>query len=120
MSIETDIKTVLDGYANLTAIVQTRTYVVSLPQNPTYPNVVLSYRREIENHLTGESDLEHVICQMDIRASTYSVTRSIAIQLKAAMASSTTFQSVCLSDDDVPYEDIVEYFRTVVRFSVWQ
>lgn len=120
MSIETDIKTILDGYAGLSSLVGSRNYIVKLPQNPVYPNTVLSYNREIENHLTGESSLEHVILQVDIRDEDYSDVRAVAVQVKAAMAAATNVKSLCLTDDDLPHEDEVKTYRTVLRFSVWQ
>jgi hypothetical protein len=120
VSIETDIKTILDGYSGLTALVSTRIYVVKLPQLPTYPNVVLSYNREIENTLSGESSLEHLIMQVDVRDTSYSSVRSIVIQVKAAMAAATNLTSICITDEDLPYEDGVETYRTALRFSIWQ
>ena len=120
MSIETDIKTVLDNYAGLSALVSTRNYIVKSPQNPTAPYNVLSYNREIQNTLSGESSIEHVELQVDIRATTYAVTRSVAIQVKAALAAATTVTAICLTDEDLNFEDDVSTYRTVLRFSVWQ
>lgn len=120
MSIETDIKTVLDGYSGLSSLVSSRNYIVKSPQNPTTPYNVLSYNRTIENTLSGESSIEHVELQIDIRAGTYAETRSVAIQVKAAMAAATTVTSICLTDEDLNFEDDVTTYRTVVRFSVWQ
>lgn len=120
MSIETDIKTILDGYAGLSNLISTRNYIVKAPQNPTLPNNVISYNRDIINTVDGESGLEHVEIQIDTRALTYAETRSVAIQVKAAMAAATNIKSICLVDDDLPYEDGVDNYRTVLRFSVWQ
>lgn len=120
MSVETDVMTTLDNYANLLALVSTRNYIVRMPQNPTYPCNVLSFERDIQNNTSSESGLTHSECQVDVYASTYSETRSIVTQLKAAMAASSTFKSVCITDFDLPYEDTIEYYRTAVRFSIWQ
>lgn len=120
MSIETDIKTILDNYSGLSSLVSTRNYIVKSPQNPTAPYNVLSYNRFIDNHLSGESSLEHIELQVDIRAATYAETRSVAVQVKAAMAAATTVTSICLTDDDLNFEDDVSTYRTVLRFSVWQ
>lgn len=120
MTVETDIMTVLDNYAGLTALVSTRNYIVRMPQDPTYPCTVLSYEREIENHVEGESGLTHSELQADIYAETYSAMRNIVVEFKAAMDSGSTFKSICLTDYDLPYEDTIEYYRTVLRFSVWQ
>jgi len=120
MSVETDVMSTLDNYANLSALVSSRNYIVQLPQNPTYPCNVLSFERDIENDVEGESGLTHSECQVDVYASTYSAVRGVVVQLKAAMAAASTFRSVCLTDYDLPYEDNIEYYRTAVRFSIWQ
>jgi len=120
MSLETDIKTELDGYSGLSNLVSTRNYIVKSPQNPTLPYNVLTYNREIINTLSGESSIEHAELQIDIRAATYAVTRSVAIQVKAAMAAATGFTSTCITDEDLNFEDDVTTYRTVLRFSVWQ
>lgn len=120
MSIETDVFTVLDNYAGLTALVSARNYIVKLPQNPTYPNTVVSFDRTIENTLSGETSLEHSELQIDCRATTYSEVRAVVIQVKAAMAASTTYQSICLTDDDLNFDDEIDTYRTVLRFSIWQ
>lgn len=120
MSIETDIKTILDDYSALSSLVSTRNYIIKSPQNPATPYNVLSYNREIQNNVSGESSLEKVELQVDVRADTYAETRSVAIQVKAAMAAATTVQSYCITDEDVNFEDQVDTYRTVLRFSVWQ
>ena len=110
----------LDTYAGLTALIDDRNYIVKLPQQPTYPNTVLSYSRDIINNLSGESSLEHAEIQIDCRALTYANVRAVVIQIKAALSSATAFKSLCILDEDLNFDDDIETYRTTLRFSVWQ
>lgn len=120
MSIETDLLTILDGYAGLSALVSSRNYVINLPQQPDYPNTVSSFDRDIINNLSGESGIEHIELQVDCRDETYSGARAVAIQVKAAIAAATNIKSLCIVDEDMPYDIDIDVYRVVLRFSCWQ
>lgn len=120
MSLETDVIAALDNDATLAALVSNRNYIVKLPQQPTYPNNVISFYRIIENNLQGETSLEHAEMQVDCRANTYAEARAVSEAVGAALAAATNFQTIGISEDDFAYDDDIETYRIVMRFSIWQ
>jgi hypothetical protein len=120
MTIEADIKTTLDNYAGLFALVGTRNYASHLPQKVTYPCV--SYFRISSNpvnHLNGRSVRHNAFFQFDVRGSTYASMRAAVKQLIAALESATLFEAILQDDNDSPFETSIETFRSVVDFSIW-
>ena len=121
MSTEQSVMTVLNAHVGLTALVSSRFWPLKLRQNAAYPNIVYQVERDIINTLSGESSIKHEDYQFDVRGETYDETRAAVIQLRAAMdQGSNNFKAICELDEDVQFEDAVQTFRTVVRYSVWQ
>lgn len=120
MSIEATIKTVLDGYAGLTALVSTRIYSMQLPQQPTYPNIMFSRTStNPQNTLNGLNALNNVRMTFEVRGSTALAVRNVITQLKAAILTSTSFKSLYIDEFHIPYENEINIFRVDVDFSIW-
>jgi hypothetical protein len=120
MTIETDIKTVLDNDVTLAAQVGSRNYWAALAQEPTYPNTVTNrIDTEFSNTLLTRNTLTAGIFRADIRAETYADARTVANLVIAAMEAATTFTALVVSDNDVPYEFSVGTYRVSIDFSVW-
>lgn len=119
MSVSGDIKTTLDNYSGLSALVSTRNYAVSLPQSPTYPNTVFTrISTSPTTILSGRSTTTNFRFQFDCRAETQAGARSVADNVIAAL-DAATYKTVLLDDQDFPYEDDVKTFRIVLDFSIW-
>ena len=120
MTIEADIQTTLDNYAGLSAFVSDRNYSVRLPQQPTYPNTVISRNStEPSLTLTTRNIRTQALFSVDVRAETYNEARQVATQVIAAMEAATLFTALWRADADVPYEDDVETYRIAIDFSIW-
>ena len=120
MTVEADIKTVLDAYGSLDSLVSSRNYISGLPQNPTYPNTV-SYRVSTEPHNTlgTRNSRTNARFQIECRASTAKLADEVAIQVIAAMEAATTFIALYLDKSILPYEPAIQNYRVNLEFSVW-
>lgn len=119
MTIESDIKSALDGYAGLSTLVGSRNYFIRLPQEPTYPNTVTN--RVVSNPLNaldGRNEKQNARFRIDARGETYDSARDVAAQVIAAMEAAS-FTAVLIDDSDFPYEPEVKTYRVVLDFSVW-
>ncbi len=117
MSVETSLQTALDNYAGLIALVGTRNYALRIPQNPTYPNTVYHIvSKPPINTLQGTDTKEYAMVQIDVRDTTYSGTKAVVTQVKAAVA---TLKSTVQAEEDIPYEDVIETYRIMLRFLIW-
>lgn len=124
MSIESDIKTQLDGYSGLSSLISTRSYAVRMNSKPTYPNIVYSrIETEFSNTLTGRNALTNARFQFEVRAKTYTTMHNVIDQLINAMEAADFhadgFTALVESQEEVPFEDDVKVYRTDVDFSVW-
>lgn len=120
MTIESDIITTLDGYANLTALVSTRNYTRTLPQNPTYPNTVSTVVNTTPGNLVnGRDALTNYLVQIDVRASSVSSLSAVSRQVIAAMEAAAVFSAYWENMSDMPYIDGVDTHRRILDFSIW-
>ena len=119
MSVGGDLKSTLDAYGGLSALVSSRNYAVSLPQSPTYPNVVFTRISTTPSTiLEGRSLTTNFRYQFDCRATTQAGARSVADQVIAAL-DAAAFTAVLVDDQDFPYEQDINSFRIVLDFSIW-
>ena len=119
MTIETDIKTVLDNYAGLSALVGSRNYWGRMPQQPTYPNTVFHRYTNPVNSLSGTNAKMNSRVQVDVRSSTMTNARAVAAQVKLALESATTFKALFLGDEDIEFNPDVKTNRVSMDFSIW-
>lgn len=124
MIIEDAIQYHLTNYAGLSALVGTRIYYVTAPQNVATPYIVFFRVSSVpEYSLAGHSNLINARFQFDIYADTYYETRLIAAQIQLAIqdkcnevigGSGGVTVSVQQENEQDLYEDIyhciVEYF----------
>jgi len=120
MTIQTDILTTLNNFSGLSALVSSRNYAVNLPQNPIYPNTVfMRISSNPSNSLTGRNKLSNARYQFDIRDNTYNASLLTATQLILALESSSLFDAIYLTDNDIPKEIQTETYRVSIDFSIW-
>lgn len=120
MTVESDIKSALDDYAGLSALVGSRNYFIRLPDQPTYPNTVINRITSTpQTTLSGRNAKQQARFQIDCRGTTYESARNVAAQVVSAMEAATAFTAVLLDDSDFPYEPEVLTYRVVLEFSVW-
>lgn len=120
MTVEADIFTQLSGYSNLTSLVSTRIYYNTLPQNPTYPNVVFSrVTTQPSNTLGTRNNRTQARFQFDCRATSDKSADEVAIQVIAGMEAATTFKSLYIDKSAFPYEPGIQGHRVNVDMSVW-
>ena len=120
MTVEANIKTTLDGYSALSALVSSRNYAINLPQNPTYPNSV--YSRTTTDPLTslsGANVKRKATFQIDVRGSTYASAVAVTAEVINAMKAATLFTAIWTDSNDVPYEDDTTTYRIAIDFSIW-
>ena len=120
MSVGGDIKTTLDAYGALSALVSARNYGNVLPQNPTWPNTVFARISTTPTiTLGGRNAKTNYRYQVDCRATTKAGAQAVADQVIAALEAATLFTVVLLDDRDWPYDPDVETHRIVLQFSIW-
>lgn len=119
MTIETDIKAALDAHSGLSAIISARTYASRFPQNPTLPAV--SYYINANNAINtmDSKHKDNKLIRFDIIGSSYSSIRQVAVQLKDAMETASTYKSVFLNENDLDFDIDQGIYRTVLEFSTW-
>lgn len=118
--IEERIFTRLSGNAGLSALVGSRIYGGTLPQNVTLPAIIYFLVNDKPlNSLSGENARKNGRYQFDIYAQTYRETKLIKAALLAAMAPyGTDFKAVRIDGSD-RYEKDVELHRLGVDYSIW-
>lgn len=87
MSVESDIYTRLSAYAGIIALVSAKIYPLTLPQDVALP--ALSYFKvsDVPEHAMGlDADIKTIRIQVDCWADTYSVAKSLEVQVKAALS----------------------------------
>ena len=86
MEFNTALYNYLSGYAGIAALVSTRIYPDTLPQNPTYPAIVYeqSGEEEVETLHTPTQNLIAPIYQFDLMGSSRASADAVAKQLRLA------------------------------------
>jgi len=118
MSLETKLYSLLSADEGVLALVSTRIYPLTAPQEAEMPFVV--YTRVSSNRLyslTGYSNLEYPRMQVDCYGVTYSEMKLLSEAVIAALRSSTTFGT----EQDDPQEMFEEdgTFRVSIDFAIW-
>jgi hypothetical protein len=92
---------------------------VLLPQNCTLPAITYQRISSSDQHvLDGRSSMENARIQIDVMATTYAVTKSLASLVVTAMEGASTFSGLMMTDLDM-WEDEAECYRVSMDFSVW-
>lgn len=124
MSVETVLKTRLDGYAGLSALIATRVYPNVLPQNVTLP--AISYRRVTAERISAmgsDSGVVRARFQFDVWAVSYADARAVTEQLRGALqrwrnASGTVIQDTFFLNEIDLYEDETRVHHVAVDFEI--
>lgn len=86
-NIDEALYTYLTNHAGLKNLIGTRVYPEEAPQSATLPHVVVIKISDMKDHfLSGVSPLERPIYQFSAIATTKSVAKSVAVQLKSALS----------------------------------
>ena len=87
MNIEEAFTAYLLAHPGLVALISGRFFPEELPQGTAYPAVVVIKISDVKDHtLTGQSELERPIYQFTALASTKSIAKAVAVQLKSALS----------------------------------
>jgi hypothetical protein len=88
-------------------------------QGDVLPAITYQRISSSEQHvLEGRSTIENARIQLDVMATTYAATKSLAALVVTAMEGASTFSGLMISDQDL-YEDDAECYRVSMDFSVW-
>jgi hypothetical protein len=118
MSLETKLYTLLSGNAGVVALVATRIYPLTAPQEAAMPYVV--YTRVSSGRLyslTGYSNLEYPRMQVDCYGTTYSEAKLLSEAVVTAIRAATTFGTEQDDPQEMFEED--ETYRVSIDFSIW-
>jgi hypothetical protein len=119
MTIADDIYSLLTNDAGVSALVSTRVYPMSLPQDGTLP--AITYTQVSDNpqvNLDGENALRANRYQFDCFSTTYTGAHALGEALKTAMETATAFTSIRESMTDLYNNDPAQY-RVSMDFSIW-
>jgi hypothetical protein len=83
MTFEQALFSYLSNHAGLKALVNTRIYPITMPQNPTLPAVTYQKISGVVDY--GVSSIKRPRFQFDAWASSYSSARAVAEQIKSAL-----------------------------------
>ena len=129
MVIETALYNYLSSYMGLTDLVSNRIYFMKMPQNPTFPNVVL--QKISAPRLHGFSADYGVSTRMQITSwgTKYSDVSAVFEQIRSALqnytnqtmggAGGVNVKAVILDDETDGYEDLTMYFRKDADYIIW-
>lgn len=123
--IEAALYSRLTGFAGLSALVSTRVYPATAPQDPTFPLIV--YNRISGSRfesLAGSSGLARPRFQFDVYATTYSSAKAVAEQIRLALqgfrgtVASVDIQAVNYNGDSDNYEEDSELYVVSLDFEI--
>lgn len=120
VDFESSLRETLLSCKPLTDIVDNRIFALHIPQGTRLPCV--TYQRisgRPANTLTGFSGLESIDVQIDCWSQDYSQAKNIAKAVRAAMPQDGAPWAAHLRGDADLFEDTVNYFRVMMRWTVW-
>ena len=104
--------------AQIAPLVTGRCYPLTAPDTVTKPYLVFSVISDVQvNHLEGFAELSNRRVQIDVYATSYGASKSLAIAVKAAM-STAVFTNTHLSSQDL-FEPDTKLYRVTMDFSTW-
>lgn len=119
--MESTILARLEGDAPLTALVGTRIYAGSLPQDPTYPCVLfVNTSQNPINALSGEADLKNDNYQVTAYSKTYDEARSVLAAASAAIAPFGPDLAAVRVGGSPAYEDDAKIWQKSNDYSIWK
>lgn len=87
MSVQNDIYARLSAYADLTALVGSKIYPLTVPQDIELPYVSYFIVSDIPEHCMGQDgDIRTIRLQISCWANTYDEVKAIEVQVKAALS----------------------------------
>ena len=87
MSVQNDIYARLSAYAGLTALVSTKIYPLTMPQDIELPYVTYSIISDVPEHAMGaDPNIRTIRIQVSCWADTYDEAKAIEVQVKAALS----------------------------------
>lgn len=105
--------------AILAPLASSRVYPEILPQDPTYPAITYTVIDPgAQYSLSGASGLSNPHIQVDCWASTRSSVKSLAVAVKSAMDTATTFKGLLVAGRSM-YEEDPMIYRESMDFSIW-
>ena len=121
MSIATDIYSRLSGYAGFIALVGTKIYPSTTPDNTELPYVTYSRISDTPEHAMGsDADIKTVRMQVGCWSETFSECKSIETQVKAALSRYRAGNiKDCLLDGSMDLFDPEEVYHIPIDFIVF-
>jgi len=120
MSIESDIKTQLDGYAGLSALVGSRNHREQARKVQTYPFTVYErVQTSFINSLSGTNAMKNPRFQIDCFANSADAATAVGDQVINAMTLATTFSAIPQNAEINTFDESSGVHRYTVDFSVW-
>lgn len=126
MSIETAIYDRLSNFAGLAALVSTRIYPLTAPQDAAQPYLTYSKISETKHHAsTADISLTTTRFEVSVWGATYATTKAAVAQVKAALSryggtnDSVVIQQIFQVSEVDFYEDDTKSFRVAVDFEIW-
>lgn len=109
----------LRNNAGLVDLVEDRIFPIVIPQGTPLPCVTYQRLSGIPaNTLSGHSGLEKIDLEIDAWARNYFEAKDVAKAVRAAMPTDGPWAAHLVQDMDL-YISEVEYYRVLMRFSVW-
>ena len=104
--------------AQLAPLVTGRCYALVAPDPSVKPYIVYQVISDVQvNSLDGFSGLSNKRVQVDVYATSYGASKTLASSAKTAM-SNAAFSNIHLSSQDL-YENDTQLHRTSMDFSIW-
>lgn len=118
--LEAAIYNTLIDHSGVNGFVDGRVYPRQVAQDAALPAIAYS-RASTNNYDTlrcGDSDMVVARMQIDVVSSSYLEAKSIAKEVRKAMAETALFKSVKQQDKDMPGLN-PDYHRVMLEFNVW-
>jgi hypothetical protein len=85
MTFEQALFSYLSNHAGLKALVNTRVYPITMPQNPTLPAVTYQKISGVVDYVMDDTSIKRPRFQFDAWATSYSSARAVGEQIKSAL-----------------------------------
>lgn len=120
MSIESDFRALLAGYAPLTALVGARIALNAVPEGQAFPLVVFSASQDRQNNIDGT--LAYIACTLSVQcwAKSSEASNTLADAVIAAVATAPALRSALVTERSTTFDPELDADGTTLTVSWWQ
>ena len=125
-AIEKALNSILTSDVTVNALIEGRSYPVTLPQDPEYPLCLyIHISGTTENQLRGDAGQAHKRYQIESWAKTYSEAKDLsnavleALNQYSGTVGTVVIGSILIVNSNETYEEVVKVYRVMQDYMIW-